>query len=170
MFQAILFDLFQKLFRLIIFYDQGFGISHVKDGKIKLINVDMIGDFYQNAFSVVRAFRLLRKQQFFKDLDKKNYIIWADCGKHFRCAEFISFLMKELAEDKIHVDLNFFGESHGKNSRDQHFSNVSNFLKQAEYKMRLTNTAEIIKAIEIGQRRANLFQALKRKFLQINLF
>ena len=134
-----------------------------------MINVDFVGDFYQNAFSVVRAFRLLRKQTFFEVLDKKKYIIWADCGKHFRCAEFISYLMRELVEEKINVNLNFFAESHGKNSRDQHFSNISKFINQATYKNRLTNTNDIIRSILVGQKRANLFQLIKRK-LNIIIF
>ena len=115
----------------------------MEDGKIRQINFDLIGDFVQDAFSVIRAFRLMRNQEFFKKIDKKNYIIWSDCGKHFRCSEFMHFLMKELAELKINVNLNFFSESHGKNARDQHFSNISKFIKQAESKVRLTNTADV---------------------------
>ncbi len=124
----------------------------------------MVGDFNQSAFVVVRAFRYMRSQTFFKEIDKKNYIIWADCGKHFRCAEFVSYLMEELAESKINVNLNFFGEAHGKNSRDTHFSNIMKFVKQAEYKQRLKNTDDLINAILAGQKKANLFQKIRSKF------
>ena len=38
----------------------------------------------QDGFSVIRGFRLIRKQEVFKKIDKKKYIIWTDCGTHFR--------------------------------------------------------------------------------------
>ena len=133
---------------------------------VKQFNVNFVGDFKQDAFSAVRAFRLLRKQDFFKAIDKKNYIVWSDCGKHFRCSEFISYLMEELAGSEIHVNLNFFGEAHGKNSRDQHFSVISNFIKQAEYTNRLMNTQDVIDAVLKGQERSNFFRKEKgKKFL-----
>jgi hypothetical protein len=51
----------------------------------------------------VKGFRCLRKQEFFKQLEqgRKNYVVWADCGKHFRNKEFIGYLLLELAEEKI---------------------------------------------------------------------
>ena len=30
------------------------------------------------------AFRFIRKQEIFKKIEQKKYIIWVDCGKHFR--------------------------------------------------------------------------------------
>ena len=128
------------------------------------MNVNIVGDFKQDAFSVVRAFRLLRNQEYLKKVEKNNYIIWSDCGKHFRCSEFISFLMIELAQSNIHVNLNFFGESHGKNSRDQHFSNISKFIKQAEYQMKLENTSDVLNAILTGQEKANIFREEQGKY------
>jgi hypothetical protein len=73
--------------------------------------------------------RLLRQQSFFKEIEKKNWVVWADCGSHFRCKELSYFLFNELrnAPEQIIVNLNFFGEKHGKNSRDQHFSAISIF-------------------------------------------
>jgi hypothetical protein len=44
----------------------------------------------------------LREQQFFKDIEEKNYIIWSDTGKHFRNNEFLAYLLKELAEQDVH--------------------------------------------------------------------
>jgi hypothetical protein len=29
-------------------------------------------------------FRFIRKQEIFKKIEQKKYIIWVDCGKHFR--------------------------------------------------------------------------------------
>jgi hypothetical protein len=52
----------------------------------------------QDGEAAVRGFRLLREQSFFKDIDQTDYIVWADCGKHFRNNEFVGFLLSELAE------------------------------------------------------------------------
>ena len=38
------------------------------------------------------------------------------------------------------VELNWFGEKHGKSSRDQHFSIISVFLKNAEMTKQLKST------------------------------
>ena len=69
--------------------------------------------------------------------------------------------MKELAEIKINVNLNFFAESHGKNSRDQHFSCISSFLKQSQDEMKLVNTEDVLKAILNGQKRANFHRKFR---------
>jgi hypothetical protein len=55
----------------------------------------------QGGNAAVRGFRILRMQVFFKKIDQKDYIVWADCGPHFRCETFIGYLLLELAEDKI---------------------------------------------------------------------
>lgn len=76
----------------------GFGVYFVKENKTQLINFDIISsDLNEDARSVVRGFRLLREQNFFKTIDKKSYIIWMDCGKHFRNNEVIGYLLKELS-------------------------------------------------------------------------
>ena len=115
------------------YYDQqqralfGFGIYYLdhSSNKIPCINFDVVSEnLKQDALAVVQCFRFLRKQKFFVDVEKNNYIIWADCGSHFRCSELAHYLFKELAEEKKIVNLNFFCEKHGKNRRDQHFSNV----------------------------------------------
>ena len=49
----------------------------------------------------VRAFRFLREQDFFKEIDQFNYIIWADVGNHFRNLVFIGYLLKELGKEGI---------------------------------------------------------------------
>ena len=54
----------------------------------------------QDASAAVRGFRILRSQEFFKKIDKKNYTIWADCGKHYRNNELVGYLLLELAENK----------------------------------------------------------------------
>ena len=58
-------------------------------------------DDQEDAASVVRALRLLRSMEFFKEIDKKNYIIWCDCGKHFRNSLVMGYIFKELKESRI---------------------------------------------------------------------
>lgn len=59
------------------------------------------------------------------------------------------------------VNINFFCEKHGKNSRDAHFSMVSKFVDYASLsfdrinKTRLINSEDIVSAIVEGQKRAN---------------
>lgn len=68
-----------------------------------MINFDIISsDLTEDARAVVRGFRLLRAQQFFKEIEKNSYIVWMDCGKHFRNSEVIGYLLKDLAREKTH--------------------------------------------------------------------
>lgn len=108
----------------------------------------------------------MRQQRCFKLLDKKSYIVWSDVGPHFRCAEFMHYLFVELAQLKIKVSFNLFCERHGKNSRDQHFSTISNFLKQESMVNQLTSSLDICTAIHKQQNIANInnsrFEALQK--------
>ncbi len=56
----------------------------------------------EDARAVVRGFRLLRSQDFFKQIEKDSYVIWMDCGKHFRNSEVIGYLLKDLARENKH--------------------------------------------------------------------
>jgi hypothetical protein len=52
---------------------EGFGIYHVEDSQIKLINFDIISnDIEQKSKNAIRGFRLLRKQNWFKKIEKKQ--------------------------------------------------------------------------------------------------
>jgi hypothetical protein len=86
------------------FLKLGFGVYFVGDDlKIKLINFDIISsDLSQGAYSVVRGMRMLRKQDFFKQVEKKNYVVWFDTGKHFRNNEVLGYFLSELKEENIH--------------------------------------------------------------------
>ena len=56
----------------------------------------------------MRGFRILRGQEFFIKIDKKDYVVWADCGPHFRTQKFIGYLLLELASLGIEVkNLNY---------------------------------------------------------------
>lgn len=70
--------------------------------KINTINFDIISsDPSQEARTVVRGFRILREQKFFKEIDKPSYIIWMDCGRHFRNNLVSGYLLKELTQEKV---------------------------------------------------------------------
>ena len=59
--------------------------------------MDIVSDHLeQNALSVIQALRFIRSKDFFKKIDQDNYVIWADCGNHFRCYELMYFLFEEL--------------------------------------------------------------------------
>lgn len=69
-----------------------------------MINFDIISnDLKEGANESVRGFTVLREQKFFVDLEKKSkdWIIWMDCGKHFRNDTVMSYLLGSLAEDNI---------------------------------------------------------------------
>ncbi len=53
------------------------------------------------------------------------------------------------------VSLNFFCEKHGKNTRDQHFAQVSNFLKRESFEKRLCSSKDICNAIVKQQEISN---------------
>jgi len=66
------------------------------------------------------------------------------------------YLFVELAEFGIQVSFNLFCEKHGKNSRDQHFSTISNFINQESMVKKLACSQDICDAIEKHQHIANL--------------
>jgi hypothetical protein len=78
---------------------------------MQTVNFSIISsDLTQDARAAVRGFRILREQTWFKNIDVQDYIVWADCGKHFRNNEMASYLLLELADQKKHgkLYLNYF--------------------------------------------------------------
>ena len=108
----------------------GIGIFYLdeSENKIKIISVDFVTELSSNAICVIACFNLMRKQNFFKKIEKKNYEIWCDCGPHFRNSQIVNYFLREfsICTEPINVNLNFFVEKHGKNARDSHFSVISN--------------------------------------------
>ena len=92
-------------------------------------------------------------------------------GTHFRCGEVLHFFLVELASDinQIHVELNFFGEKHGKNSRDQHFSVISKFIELETHKKRLNDSKDIIECINKRQNASNLIRKHNSNYILISL-
>ena len=84
---------------------EGFGIYYAKLDEVGEINFNIISsNLDQGGSAAVRGFRILRNQEFFKKIDKNDYIVWADCGPHFRTQKFIGYLLIELAKLKIRGD------------------------------------------------------------------
>ena len=103
----------------------GFGVYYVdkifntvtkKEEKfINAWNFDLLSDdTSQKAADFIKGFRFLRKNSTFKSIEKKNYIIFTDTSKNFRCQEVCHYYLRELANEGIRVSFNYFGEYHGK--------------------------------------------------------
>ena len=58
-------------------------------------------DLNQDAHAVIKGLRLIRQQEFFKVIDKKEYIVLCDAGKHFRNNEVLGYFLRELSIEKI---------------------------------------------------------------------
>lgn len=105
---------------------------------------------------------------FFKKINKTKYIIWTDCGTDFRCSEFSYFLFRELLLENIFVKWNFFVEKHGKNRGDQHFSRVSNYLKQESFLSKIKDSKDIVDCLNKYQEKFN--NNMKKLNLQAILY
>ena len=91
------------------------GVVGPQVGYVDCIRVDIFSDcLEQDANSVLRAFRFLRTQDFFKKIEKKKYKLWTDCGGHFRNKTLAHYFFKELKNENIMCNWNFFIEKHGK--------------------------------------------------------
>jgi hypothetical protein len=78
---------------------KGVGVYYTENQNIKLINFDIISnDLEQKAQNVVRGSRFLREPHWFKEIEKKHYIVCCDTEKSFRCSETIGFLFKKLSQ------------------------------------------------------------------------
>ena len=60
------------------------------------------------------------------------------------------------------MSYNIFGEKHGKNGRDQHFSVVSSFIRQESFLKKLTCCNDIVEAIHKNQKISNELREKKR--------
>ena len=60
----------------------------------------------------------------------KRFEIWSDCGMHFRCKEFLTYIMLDLPLliKAIQSSWNLFPEQHGKSIVDSHFSVLAQYL------------------------------------------
>ena len=64
----------------------GFGVYYKDEAnKLQCLNMDVVFNHNRNqCIQALSAFRLIRKQNVFKKVEKTKYLIWTDCGKHFR--------------------------------------------------------------------------------------
>ncbi|CAF0729553.1 unnamed protein product [Brachionus calyciflorus] len=141
-----------------------------KDYKKELLMYAQENCYESDDFTKIKEFLIkiksgfLRNQDAFKQIDQNKYIVWADTGTHFRCAEVLHYFFQELPQEGIKVCLKFFVEKHGKNSRDQHFLAVSNFIKQESMVKKISCSQDIVDAIHKNQDSANI----KRKDLKLD--
>ena len=145
----------------------GFGVYYYDNeiGLIRCKHFDFVSevDCKQDAHKAITGFRFMRQLQQFKEIQKSKYIIWADCGPHFRSSEFISYIYDDLCKEQhININLNFFAEKHGKNSRDQHFSVISNYVRLESFKQKITCTQQLVEVLNNRQYESNTMRIAAR--------
>ena len=75
----------------------GFIVHYLEQDEIKKIYIDIVSDHLdQNTSSVIRSLEFILRQPFFRMIDKQNYIIWADCGPHFRSFQLLHYFFVDL--------------------------------------------------------------------------
>ena len=81
-----------------------------------------------------------------KNFHKKKFTV---CDYNYKLLRvFLNF-------NDILVNLNFFIEKHGKNSRDSHFSCLSKFVKDESLIKKIESTQDVVDAIHHRQQLAN---------------
>lgn len=110
---------------------------------------------------VIDAIKKLVHQPFWNWSDVS---FWSDCGPHFRNGEVAHSILVDLMNhsgiDIARSEWNLFGEGHGKNLCDTHFSRLSKWLLNAMVKGDVLNTSDLITAWEEEVRLVNLSRSL----------
>ena len=89
--------------------------SGILEKFINYLTIDILTDeTSQTAADFIEKFKFLRKLEKFIKIEKKNYIIFTDTAKSFRCDEVLYYFLIELKKIGIHVSYNCFCEYHGK--------------------------------------------------------
>ena len=114
----------------IYYVDKRFNkITNKEETFINSWNIDILCDYTsQKAADFIDCFRFLRSLPMFKSIEKKEYIIFSDTAKVFRCKEVNHFYLVELANLDIAVSFNYFCEYHGKVSFELRLTSVKHFL------------------------------------------
>lgn len=144
----------------------GFGIYFKINEKIKCLNIDIVSDHLeQDAYAVIRAYEYLQNLDFFQERfnNIRKFLIWSDCGTQFRCKELNYYYFTTLAEKGISVNLNYFGEKHGKFSRDQHFSILTQCIRRESIRKWIRSSSDIVNIINESQINSNFFRSQSNK-------
>ena len=124
-----------RLFSSIIFNKYPWTLTFVAyftdaNGKIVSENVN----FMSNVLSHDSIFAIQCLEYLMKKLTNYSQIsFFADCGPHFRNKSLLEYLLVQVP--KLYnkkVQLEFFGECHGKNACDVHFSVLSRMLQELD--------------------------------------
>ena len=130
----------------------GIGIYYfnMESQKIEVIRVNLISDMIDpDGLTTVRLFRFMLIQDFFKKIPKySRYVFWSDCGPHFRCSTCMHYFLKDLTQDGLSSEYNFFVEKHGKSKCDEHFSVLTKYITNYSYKFELKSSNEVRNAID----------------------
>jgi hypothetical protein len=117
---------------------------------VNCINFDLISDnTSMGSIDTIIQFEHIMKMPAFQEVDENEWVVFTDCGRQFRCAEFIYFLFNTMSKRGKLVNLNFHAEAHGKGLRDQHFSVVSKALEKFKNKNQrpLRDAQEVVNAL-----------------------
>jgi hypothetical protein len=74
--------------------------------------------------------------------------------------KFIKYIFSS-SEDYLIVSVNFFGEKHGKNGRDTHFSQISKFIKAESLLTHLISSQDVVNAINKRTKLTNDYREFK---------
>ena len=75
----------------------------MNNGEIKEKSFNIISEYAQKPTpkEIIRGFRLLREQNFFRKIEKNYYIVWMNCDKNFNSPLVIGYLFRELKDQNI---------------------------------------------------------------------
>lgn len=75
-----------------------------------------------------------------------NLSFWLDYGNHFRSAEMLYFIFREIMDEQFFfsIKMNYFTEYHGKNMVDGHFGVLTSWLKDGENTNEIKNIDQLI--------------------------
>jgi hypothetical protein len=118
---------------------------------VNCISFDIISDYTTANASIdaIIQFEHIMQLPAFQEVDENEWVVFTDCGRQFRCAEFIYFLFNTMSKRGKLVNLNFHAEAHGKGLRDQHFSVVSKALEKFKNKNQrpLLDAQDVVNAL-----------------------
>jgi hypothetical protein len=106
------------------------------------------------------------EQNFFKKINLESIVIWSDCGLHFRSSACMYFFLKELPEMGYKIEVNFFGEKHGKSNCDQHFSTITTYLRYSSFIKKISCAKDIVDAIDFHQNLSNSNRENEKRLLK----
>ena len=142
----------------------GVGFYWMESGERRTEHVDLVSrTITENAHTSIEglltAIREMEGKGKFHMCDFSSVKVWADAGKHFRCAEFVGFVLGDFSVGSKslstlykldHIAINYLVEKHGKNWRDTHFSSLRRYINRIARKKYILTASDLKNALEAG--------------------